>query len=606
MSHFIFSSRRYSIVSFLVIVLALSGLNTGCKKLPNTEEGNSIELTQAIKAPVGIAFIDANRFLDAQIPKLKVTIIDPNSMVLTSNGLPIASNSVIEIEGGVMSLGLSPRANISDTLPYRFTIMAEAEGYVSNFQNILISKDEAQYVPVYLAKVDDLPAGMAAANGTLPISQSTTTEDLLITPEISNGVSRLISVSILKGTTFTSKKERLPDNIDKLSYQISFVAPGNVASGRTFPGGPLVTDAVDQIGQVLASPGSPFYFATAGWVTMEIKAGDELVSDFDKPITVALPIGDTLINPLTNAPYQKGDTINVWSSNKGIWKLENTSIVEKGDGGLWAKFKMTHLSTWNLDFKQNQCLNDITVNYSNPGPAFSAYSELINGNTGIAYGVTNLGDVDDNILSYVSDEGSFTIANAPGNTDVEFRMYNSQDGPVNLRAQSGIFTTCSNPASVMNIPSAGTQQTTKLVFYVTLNNVDYALCQNAVWYKSCPGCPNAASCLANTNAYNFGGVLSPGNTTAGSVTLRKFSSTDFVGPHCIRLWYGQTANGNKLIQQAIDFSVNLSASDPVSAIPAGVTIVHDYDEVTDTHTFRITAGVTGIDAGSCNPPIPVP
>src|SRR5262245_7588890 len=78
---------------------------------------NKIVITNPIKAPVAISFIDANRLLSKQIPKVKVTLIDPGGMVVTSNNLSFSS---LEIQGGVMSLGLKKEA-VLDGAPYRFT-----------------------------------------------------------------------------------------------------------------------------------------------------------------------------------------------------------------------------------------------------------------------------------------------------------------------------------------------------------------------------------------------------------------------------------------------------------------------------------------------------
>ncbi|MDP1817971.1 MAG: hypothetical protein Q8K92_26190, partial [Leadbetterella sp.] len=97
-------------LGLLLLLLIVLFLLKYCRK----DDPGSITFSAPIKAPVAIALIDANRFLNTQVAKAKITLIDPDTMVVTSNGL---SFSTLELTGGVMSLALKQNAVFSDTAP---------------------------------------------------------------------------------------------------------------------------------------------------------------------------------------------------------------------------------------------------------------------------------------------------------------------------------------------------------------------------------------------------------------------------------------------------------------------------------------------------------
>lgn len=561
---------------------------------------NGPELREPIQAPVAIAFIDANRFLNTQIPNVRVTLIDNDSMVVSSNGFRF---STIDIPGGVMSLGLKKAATFSAEKPYRFIIKAEAEGYSTNYRSILITEDKGIYVPIFLARIDDPPAGMAGFDGMLNIENSQSLETQTLVPDFANNFSDPIEVEIPEGTLFMRDQCLVSDDVDSITYRFSFGSPRNIAAGRTFPGGQLVTDAIDLDGKTVATPDAPFFFASAGWLTLEMKAGQENINRFSKPIRLQLPISDSLLNPKTSQPYKAGQKVDIWSLNEqGIWMQDSAVTVQNGPSGLFVNLRIQHLSTWNIDSPVSPCAADVTVSYTNSGITADYYSELIQAQNGLAYGIAGPLASDDNTLTYAAGGGSFSLARAPGNTGVEFRVYDNPTVPTNLLVSTGIFQTCNNPAS-FDLPTTSTPHTVNLEFAYRSSGTDHPICDNAVWFTECSTCASASACESTSNAFHYGGILVSGGIT-GAVTLQRntHAFTDAAHAiHCIRLWYTGMV-GMAVVSHQIDFNIDFSdtSTRSFSANVAGLGTANiDYSHTGTAHRFVFTSGLPVLS--SCIP-----
>src|ERR1043165_2452223 len=139
------------ILSFTALILFSILFGWQCKSI-KPGGSTTVELVKAqLKAPVAISLLDANRMLSKQIPDATVTLIDDGKQVVTPNNLSFSS---LEIKGGVMCFALKQSARFSKDNPYRFAIKVEAPGYSTNYRSILVSEDTAQYIPIFMAKID--------------------------------------------------------------------------------------------------------------------------------------------------------------------------------------------------------------------------------------------------------------------------------------------------------------------------------------------------------------------------------------------------------------------------------------------------------------------
>ncbi|MEQ1747264.1 MAG: hypothetical protein ABMA02_17670 [Saprospiraceae bacterium] len=591
---------RYGKYSPILILAAAAVFfaNKCCKGKTDEKPPSSIIITEAVKAPVAIAFIDANRLLGTTVPKARVTLIDADSMVVSSDGIRFTT---IEVSGGVMSLGLRKKAQYSPDNPYRFTIKVEIEGYSTNLRNILVQSDEGQYVPIFMSKLEDPPAGAATVSGAINLSNGIVSAYVPLSPTKANGISpKNILVEVEKGTQPIYCDRDAPGKKPpaKLNYRIAYASPRNLAVGRTFPGGPLITDAIGLDGKRVATPQTPMYFTSQGWITIEMDADGEKISSFSKPLTVTMPVLDSLVNPLAipSRFYQKDDTIPIWSlSDQGVWRSEGNAKVEGSPGKLVAKMTVSHLSTWNLDCPANACARnvtpseDLTVSYVYNPPAagtLSLYSEIVREDNGTAYGITGLGTNTNHILDYASGGGSFTISRTPNGERLRFIAYDNTGAPgtpptTGVLARTDVFSIdCANqPTPVITIPPATARQSVNLRFEYLPGPTP--LTGNAVWFKHCEGSDNNTDCnptIATGPLYcetrltsplpqpqlMYGSILS----ATGTVTFYKVSPDDFSSIHCIRLWY---------LNRSIDFPIDFSVVTPTVATPEEITGKNDLD-----------------------------
>jgi hypothetical protein len=356
---------------FVIAMILLVGLQECKCKHP-------IVFKEKVKAVHGISFFDVNGTQATNVRNVRVTIIDPGKMILSANGVLFEHT---ELSEGVMSVGLSAKAQVSAERPYRFCIRAEADGYMTNIRSIVITDTLPNSVSVFMAKLDSsgLPqTGLAAAVGNLTsVSGGVVTKDEVLTASLPNHQLNPLTIKIPKGTRLYYGDSQV-DSKGDLSFRILLGAAGDSIANRVFPSGFEVTDAFDQNGKKIAGPANPVFFTTAGWFSMEMNVGNKEVNRFSDSLEVEIPIADSTLNPITQLRIKSGDKIPIWSldNRTGTWRLESEVLVSASTAGLKANVKINHLSTFNLDyFSEPTC--DINVPFSTAEFSGLHYSEFI-------------------------------------------------------------------------------------------------------------------------------------------------------------------------------------------------------------------------------------
>lgn len=541
-----------------VLFLATCILISGCKSSKTKSLVNGkVLFRESVTAPVAIALLDANRLLSTRIESAKITLTDQNKQVVTANNLSFSS---LNVTGGVLSLALKNRAQFSEDRPYRFFLKIEADGYTTNYRTILITDKKAQYIPIFMVKLENPPLGMSAMTGNVQIRNSILSDGIDLNPKTSNDQRRKVSVSLAPGTILTSYGKRLSENTTNVSIALSFSPGVSVASLRTFPGGQLVTDAVDRNNKSLATPDKPFVFTTAGWLNLEIRSKDQVVTEFSKPAILRMPVSDSLLNPTTGKPFRDGDAVDTWSLNDaGVWKQEAGAKIVSGGDGLMAEFKISHITPWNLDFKTNVCATT-NINYRNhinSGSAnISLYCEIVrksNGQRFQSFGANGRKFDFVSATSAVSPgTGAQTILRGPANTEAEFRVYNSTTGPADLRGTS-IFTFCGTTTPPVVEISASSMVSVDLLIDVVDDAgapaTSFPLCNNAVFFVPGSSCPSSSS-----TAFLYGANLLNTPTPI-------FSNSAF-GQISLRIATGAVVSGITILQ---NFDVQFNFADRSAA-----------------------------------------
>jgi len=463
-SHFNKKNTWKFFISIICLLLVLQ-----CKKPP------IVEIKSAIKAPIGVAFIEVSNASIRNVPKVRVKFIDPDDVVMSSNGIPLQSIQV----SGVMSIGLSPKARFSAEKPYLFYIQAEADGYMANLAPVVVTTNSSIYVPVFMAKLSDLPIGrglITSVNEIIGISEGTIQRDEKIEAK-SDTSGPNIRISISKGTKLYYQNKK-PYDKEKLFYRLLCGNPIDSAANRVFPGGFEVNDAVNQQGERIASAQNPSFFMSAGWLSLEMNSEEgQIVDGFDRPFVVEMSIPEKVIGP-TSIPVKVGDIIPLWSLNSqtGRWKTESqTTIVADGNTSMKTVFTITHLSTWNLDFKTGTCASSISVSYLNNDFPIQYYSEYIREDNGT-----------------VLRSRQVNLENPPGSPLIILRVPDISPSTARIYVHDGIDLssrlrgrstplTCTSSNNTLGL--LGSTAFPCVQFHFFINPGQIPLCNVSLWYK---------------------------------------------------------------------------------------------------------------------------
>lgn len=539
-----------------------------------------------IQAPIAINILDGNGLFGTQIQSSKITLIDDGGKVATPNNL---SFSTLNVNGGVLSIGLKKNAKFSINNPYRFALKIESSGYSTNYRTIVVSKDTAQYIPIFMTKIDDPPPGTSTNAGAISIRNSTITDAVTIVPKISNEQKGKVSLSFAKGTVLKSYGKKINENALNISYNFSYASPNNLATLRTFPGGTggtLISDAIDKNGKTIATPANPVFFTSAGWMTLEMSTRDQTVTEFSNAAVLTMPIDDSLINPVTLKPYKENDSIEFWSlDERSVWKNEGIAVVKPSNDGLIAKMNIRHLSTWNLDYHGTDVCASTPISYCNkrsgtgttiplwceiyqtePGSAGTRFTSCGAGGKQMDFKVCPTtppctqctGDAGTPEPPGASD--SHTILNGFKDKQAAFVVYNSTSGPPSTSTTgppsttgilaSSIFTFCGADAPPTLIIPSGGLQSVKIMLQIKKSETGMPspITNNAVFFNS-TGCSTGSPV-----AYNYGGNLVAGVTSLYSPG--NFAITD------IRIVDGSIVNSTTGLY-SYDFQLDLGSQNPV-------------------------------------------
>jgi len=481
----------------LHFVVSLMMLLLGCKC-----HGPIIQIKSQVKAMQGIAFLVLKDGESVNVHKIKVTLIDPEKMVLSPNGIAFDS---IELSEGVMSVGFSPNAQFSIERPYHFSIRAEAEGYMTAIRSIIITDSTPNYIPVYMVKLDSLPShGLAASVGALnTISGGTVTQDQTIGVKLEQQKADSLAIKIYRGTRLLYNDKPVQTD-SPLSFRLLFCKPKDSLANLAFPGGFEVAEATSQNGEKIANPANPIFFTTAGWFSMEMNIGKTKVNGFSTPLDVEIPIEDTIINPATHRVVKAGDTIPIWSLNNqtGIWHLEtNAEVMSSSNGGLKVNMRVNHLSTFNLDYYSGgSCTVSLNYNTSNfSGLHYSEFyrtsnSALIMGKTvdySISPGTLDILRVPDYLSS--SDPGKLFV-----------HLTTNPNSPI-LGGLQNI--TCTPPWNDIQLIGSNSFQSITIKFVRESNGTP--VLNNVVWHKPIISAPNWEHVGTLDNTPNSGLLVIP-------------------------------------------------------------------------------------------------
>lgn len=579
MSNFLSGLKKSPLSWFLLLLLLIALLvyRFCCGEVP--KKGPLVDIKGPILAPHAVSFLNVNGGA-SNVKNVRVTLIDSAGMVVSSNGVSL---STLEVSGGVMSIGLDPKASFSREKPYRFFIRAEADGYMPNFRPVAITDNGPNYIPIYMLSLESPPSsGLSSAVNTIAAVNNGVLQN---TQEIATnrfGLGELppLTIRMKEGTRMLCDGK--PVEVQgPLNYQLTFGIPRDSNANRVFPGGFEVTDAVDEKGNRLNWPNDPAFFTTAGWFSMQMNIGGTGVNGFSKPLDVTMPIRKGTVNPENQKPVEKGSVIPLWSVDErtGVWKKEGQVTVEEDANGLVGRFSVSHLSTYNIDYKGVQCTGTITI--TNPGPAITGqkYTRFVDRATG--------DDIKTKMYDFDASTFPIEIIRFPATGNNHRLLIHNSSDPYDAVGRSSDDVGCGALNGTMgNGPGSGTQ---------TLRFIQGGgtaiFCNNALWYRG----------IGGGTPFSLGGIINTSGELNHSIS----------GIRDMALWFYTPGMSPQeaVLTFEIDFNTPPSASFTsvnytyrVGAAPdvTGIDLGYRMDSATGILFVRIPAAVA---TGVC--PVPV-
>ncbi len=460
----------------------------------------------------GVRVIDAKN-PDVAVQQLSIQIVGPGKkFIYNSDG-----TRNFTAENGIFSMLLEPGLKPSIENPIRFTIMIESPGYLKAVYPVEINAEGNRAMDIPMVKFDAPPVGVAAKSETITVDANNGTSSIIkITVPAENGKQEAAEISIPAGTKMLDDQGKPVTG--SVSVEMVHFDNRNPESLLSFPGGFDATNVIGANGQQM----DPITFETAGFISVEMKSGDQKVKSFSNPISVKTEINAETINPNTGQKVQEGDTIPVWSldTKTGQWKFEGNSIVSKNTNTnkLEATMTVPHLSWWNLDYFWNSCTVGSTVRFnSNVNTTTYRYMELVNEN----------GSIYRYLFDNVANGSIFGLYRAPNGMRCRLKVYSgtSYSNKGTLIAQTPFFNLCgSNLNLTLNLPAP------------TIVNIDIAgNCEGNgrilrpsiyVYYKK-----------LGTGSFNYLGYLNNGRMVTDQFTV---GQTYVFGTYYSGRWYEYT------------------------------------------------------------------
>ena len=314
----------------------------GCKKISTTNLALNVD-TDVFSAPTMLVFENAKAGAINQPLEFSVTISGPDKDKVVS-GLGTKN---FDVHDGWLALNLEKGVEPSLTNPIRFVVTAKITGFEDVRKEItLVSKDELS-VAIQVIEKGNLPTGIAEESKSYKLNAGafSSSESFSTLPE--NGTTETAMLTFSSETKLRDKdnKQIFGDSV-RATVRYYGVSDESV---QVFPGGLSPQNVLDKNGKEIAG-GVNFF--TAGMMDIDMNVGGKEVKSFDTPVKAEMKLNADQDNFMTGQKVKVGDSIPVWSLDEasGQWKEEKKAVVIQTVTGLAAKFEITHLSGWNLDW----------------------------------------------------------------------------------------------------------------------------------------------------------------------------------------------------------------------------------------------------------------
>jgi hypothetical protein len=323
--------RQTRLTQFAAGILMISLVLFGCKKnLSDMTDGMmfSLDMNSFLQNQVQVQIVNANYENSATIPNAKISIIGKDAeKVVDING----SKNII-VEDQFANLAVSPGRPLSEGNPARFTIKAEAPGFLDYEKELVVNNvDSFLNYTLEMIEIANPPAGID-----ISIQQINLTGDqpAVAIPSKSKDIqASLIVPANAKlmdevGNKFTGSADIRIDQFDVAFEPVKANISNLITnfSHNTYKNG-VAED---------------FNFSPLGYLRVNINNNSGRKLQFDRAAQMEVALSKQITDPISGEPLQAGDILMVYQkdpANMGWSFVEQTKLTTDISGNLKANFR---------------------------------------------------------------------------------------------------------------------------------------------------------------------------------------------------------------------------------------------------------------------------
>jgi len=295
------------------------------------------------------------------LPNLNLSITGPDAASIYD----FSGTKAVYSPGGIITLGVTPKAEPNASKPIIFNIIIKATGYEDLNVPMEISNGQfSQVINVNLLKSQEHTAASAYVLKSAELSDNgTTAATTIINTPITSNVSTYTGIEIPAGTQFKNSTGNLLSGASMDVQLINFDNSDPLSIGL-FPGGKLAAQHVVMPGS--ATPAQAFFLPAAS-ANIKMFIGNEEVKEFTQPLAVTSQLDPNYVSSKTGGTIKAGDQLPIYSYEveTGQFSYESVGTVTIIDGKLSMNFTTSHLTLFVIGevFSTLSC-TDIKTTYT--------------------------------------------------------------------------------------------------------------------------------------------------------------------------------------------------------------------------------------------------
>jgi hypothetical protein len=281
------------------------------------------DIVISIKDPIAssaikIYYVNANNADTARIPKnLKITFLGKDAGKVVNS---VGTSKISVSKDGLLGIAISPDYL---TRPVKFTIVAEAEGFLPSIEEIEMTGSGNIERTSRMFKPKNLPAGISIGVGTVQSGSNGSSSITIAT----DGKKEQAQLTIPTGLTTYDKNGQAIGGT--LSFQLNYY---EVSAKNYVPSSYTFYNAIGLDNKVL----KPFDFNAFGFFSLKIVNDKfEQVANFSKPVELSVEISENYLR-INGNKLKAGEKIPFWGYLNGTWKMLSEPLLERNEKGKLA------------------------------------------------------------------------------------------------------------------------------------------------------------------------------------------------------------------------------------------------------------------------------